>query len=78
MIESILAELSEDIRHKPFLTREEICKILDCTDRVICNWIKRTNPKRRPPRIIVGKKTLFPKKEFFAWLVSEQKGATGE
>jgi len=34
--------------------------------------VKRSDPKKRPPKLIVGKEVRFPKREFMRWLVQEQ------
>lgn len=57
---------------KQFLTVEDVCTLLECSPKVIYNWTKRSDAKKRPPRIIVGKSIRFPKSEFLRWLMNEQ------
>jgi excisionase family DNA binding protein len=77
MGDSILEELNEIFKGQAFLTVENIATLLNCPEQVIYNWTKRSDPKRRPPRIIVGKSIRFPKRDFAKWLAAEQ-SAVGE
>lgn len=57
---------------KAVLTVQEVAQFLDCNPDIIYNWIKRSDPAKRPPKLIVGKEVRFPKREFLRWLVQEQ------
>ena len=74
MLETIMNECDEVFKGKLFLTVEDIMGLLGCDEKTIYNWTKRSNPNRRPPRIIVGKELRFPKKPFLKWLVDDQCG----
>lgn len=68
-----LYEGSEQIfPNKPVLNPEEVAQLLDCSPDVIYNWLKRSDPSKRPPKLIIGKSVRFPKKDFLRWLVKEQ------
>jgi len=71
MLESLMQEVEQLFPSNAFLTVEEVTKLLKCSENVIYNWNKRPNPKRRPPRLMVGKQVRFPKKEFVRWLADE-------
>ena len=70
----LLQEIDSLFPDKVFLTLAEVANLLNCPDKVIYNWTKRSNPKKRPPRIIVGKELRFPKRELARWLMQEQSG----
>lgn len=72
MIESLRQEIDQRFSGKGFLTTEDICTFLSCDEAVVYNWNKRVDPRRRPPRIQVGKELRFPKYEFVKWLAEEQ------
>lgn len=72
MTECLLEEIDTLFKDQAFLTMEDVSKLLSCDEQVIYNWTKRMDPKRRPPRIIVGKSIRFPKREFIRWLAKEQ------
>jgi hypothetical protein len=57
---------------KPLLRIEDVSDLLECDARVIMNWTKRIDPKRRPPRLLVGKEIRFPTRAFCIWLSHEQ------
>ena len=68
----LIQEIGTIFPEKALLTAEDISKALECEVQTIHNWSKRSNPKRRPPRIIVGKEVRFPKKHFLLWFAEEQ------
>jgi len=72
MVESILHDLNEHAKDRPFLNVQDIMHYLSCDEEIVYNWTKRVDPKRRPFRIIVGKEIRFPKKAFARWLIEEQ------
>lgn len=72
MIEELKTEVDSKFPGKSFLSPEDIAEFLGCSTQVVYNWTRRTDVKRRPPRIIVGKAVRFPKLEFLKWLVQEQ------
>jgi predicted DNA-binding transcriptional regulator AlpA len=72
MTQSILQEMNELFQGRAFLSVEDITQLLNCSEQVIYNWTKRADPKKRPPRVIVGKSIRFPKRDFARWLVEEQ------
>ncbi len=72
--DSLLKEIDEIFKGKLFLTIQDIMALLSCDENTIYNWTKRSNPSRRPPRIIVGRELRFPKKAFLQWLLQEQSG----
>jgi hypothetical protein len=57
---------------KAVLTLQEVADFLQCEPRIIQNWTRRADAKRRPPRITVGKELRFPKREFLSWLAQDQ------
>ena len=75
MYESLLDEANRLFPNKGVLSIEEIAQVLDCETVVIYNWTRRSNPDRRPPRLLIGRGFRFTKKEFFKWLSEIQ--ATG-
>lgn len=69
MLESLEKDVNEMFPGKVFLTLGEVAQLVGCSEKVIYNWTRRTDPKKRPPKIIVGKTIRFPKGEFLRWLV---------
>jgi predicted DNA-binding transcriptional regulator AlpA len=67
-----IEEVSRTIPEKAFLSMNDVCELLACSPTVIYNWVKRADPKRRPPRIVIGREVRFPKGEFLRWLAEEQ------
>jgi excisionase family DNA binding protein len=72
MFDSLIKDVDVIFKDKAYLTVEDVALLLGCDPSVIYNWTKRSNPKRRPPRITVGKSVRFPKREFTKWLSHEQ------
>lgn len=72
MAETLIEDAERNFPQKSVLTIEDIAKFLDCDPKIVYNWIRRSDPKRRPPKIIVGKQIRFPKRDFFKWLAVEQ------
>ena len=70
----LMQEIDALFPGKIFLTLEDVANLLSCSPKVIYNWTKRSNPIRRPPRLLVGKELRFPKREFVRWLSEEQTG----
>jgi predicted DNA-binding transcriptional regulator AlpA len=75
LFSALFSEMNELYKEKLFLTMEDVTSLLSCSKTVVYNWAKRMDPKKRPPRIIVGKEVRFPKREFLKWLMDEQGGA---
>jgi predicted DNA-binding transcriptional regulator AlpA len=71
MMDTLAQDVEEMYKGRAFLTPEEVSQLLSCDEKVVYNWIKRADPKRRPPRIVVGKSLRFPKREFIRWLGTE-------
>ena len=71
MFESLMQEVDQLYASHAFLTTDEVATFLKCSEKVIYNWNKRSDPKRRPPRLMVGKEVRFPKKDFIRWLANE-------
>lgn len=72
MVEALIEELERSFPGKAVLTVSDVCQFLGCSEKVIYNWTKRSDSRRRPPRIIVGKEIRFPKRPFINWLATEQ------
>lgn len=72
MFETLLEGAEQAFPKKTLLTIDEIAQFLDCEPDVVYNWTRRSDPARRPPKIIVGKEVRFPKKDFFRWLANDQ------
>ena len=72
MDEALTQVFEQAFEGKHFLSAIEIAEFLNCSPKVIYNWMKRSDPNRRPPRFRFGQETRFPKKEFVKWLVEEQ------
>lgn len=72
MSEDMVEEIGKVFPEKALLTIEDICKSLECDMQTVYNWNKRQSPKRRPPRILVGKAIRFPKRLFVLWFLQEQ------
>lgn len=77
-IDEVASELLEQFESifpgKVLLTRHDVMKALECEDHTVETWTKRPNAARRPPRVLVGGETRFPKKAFVRWFVEEQMG----
>lgn len=54
------------------LTIQDVCHLLHCTPKVVYNWSRRLDPKRRPPRFLVGREVRFDKYQLADWLNREQ------
>lgn len=72
MVQELVLTFEEIFPKKPFLTIDDITGVLQCQEQVVYNWSKRADPKKRPPRILVGKEVRFPRREFAMWLATEQ------
>jgi len=72
MFEMLLADFESKYPGKAFLTIEETASALDCPKRVVYNWIRRPEPKMRPPMIQNGKWIRIPVRAFVQWLVKDQ------
>jgi predicted DNA-binding transcriptional regulator AlpA len=70
--QALLSEIDAYFHGKAFLTLQEICQALGCSENVVYNWLKRADPTRRPPKIKLGQETRFPKLAFVRWLAKEQ------
>ena len=57
---------------KPLLTLQEAATLLECDPKTIRNWTKRSDPSKRPPRLIIGREVRFPAREFCQWIVKQQ------
>ena len=60
---------------REFLTIEEVAEVLRCSIRVVYNWTRRSDPKRRPPKLQVGKEVRFPRADLVRWLAKETKAS---
>ena len=69
---AFIHESAEHFKSKVFLTIQDVAQLLDCPEQVVYHWTRRADPKRRPPRLIVGKSIRFPKSTFLLWLADEQ------
>jgi hypothetical protein len=72
MAASLIQDLEAAFPGRPLLTLEEICQFLGCETEVVYNWNKRSNPKRRPPCLTVGRQLRFQKRLLAHWLAREQ------
>ncbi|MEK6707137.1 MAG: helix-turn-helix domain-containing protein [Bdellovibrionota bacterium] len=72
MEDELLRQVNEIFPNKVYLTVKDIMTLLECSDTVIYNWIKRSDAKKRPPRIFVGTEIRFEKLKFLRWLEREQ------
>jgi hypothetical protein len=68
----IMKDFERFCLNKAVLTVEDVAKLLECDPKVIHNWAKRSDPNKRPPRLIIGKEVRFPTKAFCAWLSKTQ------
>lgn len=73
MMEALVAESGDIFPGKAFLTIEDVKELLSCNESTIYNWSRRSDPRRRPPRLMVGKSLRFPKQQFLKWLATELK-----
>ncbi len=69
MFKSFIDEAEQIYKGKMFLTLNDVTALLGCEDKVIYNWTRRVDPKKRPPKIFVGKELRFPKRDFLQWLI---------
>ena len=69
---SLLSELNELFKGKIYLSIQDVSSLLGCEPQIVHNWTRRSDPRRRPPRILVGKELRFPRREFAKWLATEQ------
>lgn len=72
MFEMLLADFESKYPGKAFLTIDEAAQALDCPKRIVYNWIRRADPKMRPPIIQSGKWIRIPVRAFIQWLVKDQ------
>ena len=77
MVEALMAIADRLFPNKEIMTKEELAQVLECDPKVIYYWIKRSDPTKRPPRLILGSEIKFSKREFMRWVVKEQ-GRSGE
>ena len=71
MIETLLQDTESLLKDKAFLTVDEVADLLSCDKKVVHNWTRRKDSKRRPPRLALGKTIRFPKTAFVQWLLKE-------
>jgi hypothetical protein len=72
MYDALLAGAERLFPNREVLTKEELAQVLECDPKVIYNWVKRSDPAKRPPRLILGNDIKFPKREFLKWVVENQ------
>jgi len=72
MSDSILQEIDELYKGRPFLTISEVAQLLGCPEKVVYNWTRRNDISKRPPKLTVGRTIGFPKRGFVEWLMKEQ------
>ena len=77
-MDSLMQVADQMFPNKAFLSIEEVAKFLSCSEKIIYNWNKRPDPRRRPPRLSVGKSIRFPKKDLMQWLSKELQEGCGE
>ena len=70
--QSFVKELEALFQGKVFLTIDDITKAFSCEEKIITNWRKRLDAKRRPPCIYMGNEVRFPKKPFIHWFLMDQ------
>jgi hypothetical protein len=70
--QTLFQALEEKFPDKQVLTLLDVTTFLECRPDVVRQWTKRMDPKRRPPRLLIGKEMRFLKKEFAGWLAREQ------
>ena len=68
-------EFDELFKGKLYLNVDDVAKLLGCEEKIVHNWTRRSDSRRRPPRIIVGKEVRFPKYDLLDWLELEQVAA---
>ncbi len=72
MNETCFSEIEQALGGKVFLSVNDICDLLGCSERVVYNWMKRADPARRPPKLKIGHEIKFPRGAFIQWLLKEQ------
>ena len=72
MYELLIQDLESAFPGKAFISAEEVCRFLGCEIKVVYNWNKRNDPRKRPPSLIVGKQLRFQKRLLARWLADEQ------
>lgn len=72
MFEPLMEAAEAAFPRKAFLTIDDVCEFLACSRPIVYNWIKRSDPSKRPPRLLIGNEPRFPKRPFIEWLAKEQ------
>lgn len=70
--ELVFRDLDAMFPNQAFVAAEDICRFLGCDIAVVYNWNKRSDPRRRPPTMTIGKELRFQKRLFAKWLADEQ------
>lgn len=72
MDEAVFSEVDQIFKNKIYLTIQDVADLLGCDPQIVFNWTRRSDPRKRPPRILVGKDVRFPKRDLVRWLAQEQ------
>ncbi len=72
LMEELMQEFDQMFPKKGLLEVGDICKVLECDVTTVYNWSKRTNPKKRPPHLLVGNDSKYPRMAFIRWLVTDR------
>lgn len=68
----LMNEFENVFKGKTLLTMDDIKNFLGCDEKTIINWTKRSDPKKRPPRMYIGNDVRFPRRPFLSWLFADQ------
>ena len=74
MNEKVIQDIESSIRHKLFLSLEEIAEFLGVPEKTVYNWTRRVQAKRRLTKVVVGRHVRVARAELISWLSREFEG----
>ena len=72
ILDALLRIARERFPDKQLIGTSELAEIFECDIKVVQNWLRRSTPDRRPPRIKLGHEFRFPRDEVVRWVIETQ------
>ena len=72
ILEALLRIARERFPDRQLIGVEELAAIFECEPKIVQNWLRRSTPDRRPPRIKLGNQFRFPRDEVVRWVIETQ------
>ena len=72
IVDALIRIARQRFPDRELINATELAQILECEPKVVQNWIRRSTPDRRPPRIKLGGEFRFPIEEVLRWVIEAQ------